>query len=353
MSAKRMRKLLTVVLSTSMVLGCTITAFADTSVEGQGDYEGGAVQFPIISCTLPTIDENAYDYIADPNGLIAATSAAHYGGATFTGSTGVFFKTTDAQGDTKATYTEKSKAFTVTSQNARDLDVTVKLEQKTAGSDIIEYADSATFENTDKANKLYLAVTDGAQSNAKTAALSSSAAATLTTTVPGVPGNYEQKWVENEGYKYALKTEGLADWGTCSYNLTGALNKNATWEDGVTFPVIKVTWSFAEHSDTPALSLSNGTANTSDAGIDFDVTFAKGTAKTFTFTGLGEGVTLKSVTWGTSASEMTSTTSNIPLSGASFTINANMWGSAAANDVKYIKITASDDTVKVIKVTIS
>ncbi len=279
MSAKRIRKLLTVVLSTSMVLGCTITAFADTTVDGKGDYEGGAIQYPIISCTLPTIDENAYDYIADPNGLIAATSAAAHDGATFTGTTGVFFKTTDAQGDTKATYTEKSKAFTVTSQNARDLDLTIKLEQKTAGSDIIEYADTATFENTDKANKLYLAVTDGAESNAKTAALSSSAAATITTTIPGVPGNYKETWDETDGYKYALKTEGLADWGTCSYNLTGALNKNATWEDGVTFPVIKVTWSFKEHKDGP--SATPASMSTS--------------AKSATVSGIASEATLKSV----------------------------------------------------------
>ena len=51
MSAKRIRKLLTVVLSTSMVLGCTITAFADTTVDGKGDYEGGAMKYPTFSVT--------------------------------------------------------------------------------------------------------------------------------------------------------------------------------------------------------------------------------------------------------------------------------------------------------------
>lgn len=355
MNAKRIKKLLTVVLTTSMVVGCTVTAFADAGVgEGSGTYEGGEMKYPTLSVTLPTIPSGTYDYIADPNGLIAATSAAHYDEATFTGTSGIFFKTKDAEGSAKAEYTNKSKAQSVENNNAQDIDVTIKLEQKTAGSDIIKYADSATFEAADKENKLYLAVTDDAASDAKVAALGATTAATLTTTVAGVPGNYVENWDEDDGYSYVLKDEAdLTDWNSCSYILTGALNTNATWGDAVTFPEIKVTWSYAEHSDTPALSLSNGTANTSDAGIDFDVTFAKGTAKTFTFTGLGEGVTLKSVTWGTSASEMTSTTSNIPLSGASFTINANMWGSAAANDVKYIKITASDDTVKVIKVTIS
>lgn len=280
MSAKRIRNLLTVVLSLSMVVGSTVTAFADAGVsEGTGSYEGGEIEYPTLSITLPTIPEKTYDYIADPNGLIAATSAAHYGGATFNGTTGVFFKTNDAEGQTPAIYSDKSKAFTVTSQNARDVDITVKLEQKTAGSDIIEYSDSATFENTDKVNKLYLAVTDGAAQNPKTAALSSAAAATLTTTVEGIPANYEQKWTEDDGYIYSLKGEGLTDWKTCSYNLVGALNKFATWGDEVTFPAIKVTWSYKEHKDGP--SVTPAAMSTS--------------AKSATVSGIANEATLKSV----------------------------------------------------------
>ena len=264
MSAKRIRKLLTVVLSTSMVLGCTITAFADATnevaEEGSGTYEGGKTPYNTISVTLPTDLAGIYDYIADPNGLIAATSATRYGGADFSeGTTGIFFETVkaDAGAGTAAKYTNKSKVETITNNNAQDLDITIKLEQKTAGSEVIEYSDTDTFENTDKANKIYLAVTDGAESNAKTAALGSSAAI-LTTTVAGVPANYKQVWDGTaEKYAYELKAQDqLSAWNSCSYNLVGALNKNATWEDGVTFPEIKVTWSYAEHSDNAAPSIA-------------------------------------------------------------------------------------------------
>lgn len=251
MNAKRIKKLLTVVLTTSMVVGCTVTAFADAGVgEGSGTYEGGEMKYPTLSVTLPTIPSGTYDYIADPNGLIAATSAAHYDEATFTGTSGIFFKTKDAEGSAKAEYTNKSKAQSVENNNAQDIDVTIKLEQKTAGSDIIKYADSATFEAADKENKLYLAVTDDAASDAKVAALGATTAATLTTTVAGVPGNYVENWDEDDGYSYVLKDEAdLTDWNSCSYILTGALNTNATWGDAVTFPEIKVTWSFKEHTD--------------------------------------------------------------------------------------------------------
>ena len=163
MRARSIKRVLTVALATTMVLGSTMTAFAAAGEsEGEGTYEGGEMKYPTLSVTLPTIPDHTYDYIADPNGLISATSAAHYDGATFTGNSGIFFKTTDAEGETKATYTDTSKAQEVTNNNAQDIDVTVKLEQKTAGDESIVYADSATFESTDTANKLYLAVTDGA-----------------------------------------------------------------------------------------------------------------------------------------------------------------------------------------------
>lgn len=260
MKTKSIKRFITVALAATMVMGSAVTAFAEDTPgvsEGTGTYEGGEMQYPTLSVTLPTIPAGTYDYIADPNGLIAATSAAHYDGAQFTGTTGIFFKTTDGDAEAdpvvKPTYTEKSKALSITNQNAQDIDVTIKLEQKTAGSEGVAYSDAATFETTDKDTKIYLAVTDGAASDPQVSALSASAAATLTTKVEGVSANYEPEWTEENGYEYALKEESeLTDWNSCSYNLTGALNTNAAWADGITFPEIKVTWSYAEHSEAPA-----------------------------------------------------------------------------------------------------
>lgn len=258
MSKKNLKRFAAITLAATMAFGSAMTVFAtggdpgDTPAtpekgvaEGNGSYEGGEMKYPTWSVTLPTIPAGTYDYIADPNGLIRATSNTKYTGATFTDTTGVFFLTDP----TGKTYTNKSAVQEVSNQNAQDIDVTVKLEQKTAGDSFIKYANSATFENDDTENKLYLAVTDDAASDAKVAALQATAAATLTTTVPGVPGNYEPGYTQADGYKYVLKTSGLTDWNKCSYILTGAVNKNATWGDNVTFPAIKVTWSIKEHTD--------------------------------------------------------------------------------------------------------
>lgn len=66
----------------TMVVGSSVTAFADGGVaDGEGHYEGGEMKYPALTVTLPTIPDGAYNYIADPNGLIADTAAAAYEGA--------------------------------------------------------------------------------------------------------------------------------------------------------------------------------------------------------------------------------------------------------------------------------
>lgn len=249
MSKRNLKRAATVVLATTLIAGSAMSVYAvDGEGEGNGSYEGGALKYPTLQVKLPTIPAGTYDYIADPNGLIQATNTEKYENATFTGTTGIFFKTASA--DSGDTYTEKSAAQTLENQNAQDIDVSVKLEQKTPGDSSIEYAATAAFETSDKANKLYLAITDDAATNAKTAALSSTGAAILTTTVAGVPGNYKANYDTTNGYGYVKKDEAdLTDWNDCSFIMTGALNKNATWGDSLTFPAIKVTWSYTEHID--------------------------------------------------------------------------------------------------------
>lgn len=269
MSKKNLKRFAAVTLAASMTLGSAMAVFAEGEgdtpttpaageAEGTGAYEGGEMKYPTLTVTLPTIPAGTYNYIADPNGLITATTHAKYENATFSGDTGIFFETS------ANTYSEKSAAHTVTNENAQDIDVTVKLEQKTAGDAIIKYADSATFAVDDKENKLYLAVTDDAASNPNTAALKANGAAIVKTTVEGVKDNYVPGYnTTTQKYEYTKKTSGLADWQKCSFILTGAINKSATWGDEVTFPEIKVTWSYAEHRDS-ALSAStvSATSNT-------------------------------------------------------------------------------------------
>ena len=273
MKRKNLKKFAAAMLAMTMAVGSSMAVFADgedTTItekgvgEGSGSYEGGEMKYPLLTITLPTIPAGTYDYIADPNGLIAATSNEKYANATFTGTTGVFFKTgKDTNDATKDAYTEKSAPQTVSNENAQDVDITVKLEQKKAGDSIIQYSNSATFDNDDTENKLYLAITDDAATNPNVAVLTANGPAIVKTTVAGVPGNYEAGYdAANKKYEYTLKDEAnLTDWNECSFILTGAVNTNAKWGDEVTFPEIKVTWSYKEHTDAYADSTSVSVSN--------------------------------------------------------------------------------------------
>ena len=287
MSKKNFKRFAAVMLATTMAFGSAMTVFAEGEgddtpttpaagvAEGTGSYEGGEMKYPTLQVTLPTIPAGTYDYIADPNGLIAATTNAKYAGATFetkeNGATGVFFLTDSAN----KTYSHKSAVQKVTNQNAQDIDVTVKLEQKTAGDTVIKYANTATFAADDKENKLYLAVTDDATTNPTTAALSADDAAIVTVKVDGVPDNYVAGYTEAEGYKYAVKSDATG-WQECSFILTGAINTNATWGDNVRFPEIKVTWNVKEHTDSyvSKTTITKGTTDTITLTLPADVTYS-------------------------------------------------------------------------------
>lgn len=298
MSKKYFKRAAALVTAAMMVVGSMTTVMAEAGTsDGAGSYEGGKITYPTISVTLPTISEHTYDYIADPNGLIQIAEG-HYTDAIFERSgqdAGIYFKNgkKGGEGDDKDcdVYTNKSNAVSLTNENAQDIDVTVELKQKTAGGAGIQYSTSATFEASDKVNKIYLAITDDAEENAKTAAVGGAdAPAKITVTVPGTPDNFEAKY--DNGYKYEKKGDATG-WKSCSFVMTGALNKHATWGDNVTFPEITVTWTYeatptdkAPDVATKTVAVTSGTAFdlTYDLGVG-DLKATKITSMKFTGTG--------------------------------------------------------------------
>lgn len=245
-----------------MLCGSAFTVMAadeTNSAEGTGKYEGKDGEKPLISITLPTSAEltGVYDYIADPNDLLS--QAKDHGSlgssATIETNAGILFKT-----DTNK-YGPKSKKFEVESQNMQDIDVTVAVKIKEAGDSLIKYAADDTFtDSTD--NELYLALTNAAASADDLEAVPLTAAgATMTQSAAGVEGNYELKYNTTDSkYEYALKGSGTTAWNKVAFDMTGAINTAAEWGEGVKFPKIEVTWSYAEHKDAYVSATSVSTA---------------------------------------------------------------------------------------------
>ena len=258
MRKKNLSKFAAFTMAAVMMCGNVLTVMADgTTVEGTGKYEGKDGEKPIISITLPTETEldGVYNYIADPNDLLTkATDKGSLGsGATVNTNKGILFKT-----DTN-TYDPTSKKFEVTSQNMQDVDVSVSVTVKEEGDTFIEYATTDTFESTDKANKLYLALVNGESGDAAKSAALTASGVTLTQTAKGKTDNYELKYDStNSKYVYSAKASATG-WNKVGFAMTGAINTNAEWGENVKFPKVQVTWSFKEHVEVPATgAVANG-----------------------------------------------------------------------------------------------
>jgi hypothetical protein len=267
------KRLLAFVVASMMVVGSSVTAFAadgDPVIgDGTGTYEGDDVTFAAIaSFTVPSAPTTGFNYIADPNGLIAEAAAngkAAYKDFVFdrTNTHGVYFPTSVADG--KTTYSEKSAAVTIVNNNASPLNVSVKIKQKDSDTGNVPFTDDATFggDTPSTSKAVYIAVTNGTDTAAIKAGGTEVA---LSYALSGKISNYELKYsTTNSAYEYALKegvlTTDATKWNSTSFYVTGALNENAKYEKAadstaVTFPAITVTYD-ADPGAAP-LKIKNG-----------------------------------------------------------------------------------------------
>lgn len=250
-----------------MVMGSSVTAFADEgSQTGTGDIEG-IVNTDVFSVVLPTATEETYKFILDPQGLIAATDSAAYSGATFTGSNLYFNSAENVYGDTSAVLTAINKSsFDV------DIDLKATLTDYD-GLAVKSSADDATGETTDPA--IYLAIKkeagtvaynyEGTPSIEMTNAAAASAiteedgvasvSATQELAAPATDDNNKAAYVYNYAdgeYSYVLNNAWEGNFNGVAFALTGAINTydptSASTVDGwadlanIT-PSVNVVWS--------------------------------------------------------------------------------------------------------------
>ncbi len=250
---KGLRKAIASMLAVTMVLGSSIMSFAggdtpaagvsnNTSLTASGNFEGH-VDKSVVNVTLPTVSADNYNFIIDPEDLIAQTDGARYEDAQFVSenSTGVYFPTSvSANGDT--IYTNESVSGNVTNKSSVSVNVTMAIELTDLNDSITMVSKNGVSEGTDA--NLWLAVTDG--TNEEEVAETS---AELTAMVPGTDGNYMVSWnAAKSEYQYVIDPDAEGEWETVNLYLTGACNKNGDWsadalKDAST---VEVTWSYEE-----------------------------------------------------------------------------------------------------------
>lgn len=246
------KKILAAGLAVSMVMGSSVVAFA---AEGSGSGSGSldvVEKSDVFDVVLPTDSGTTFDYILDPTGVIKATEAEKYGGATFADGATVFFANAATTEGDPATYSATSDAIKAVNKSTMDVDITVKASVAEVSG--ITMASSGTFDADDTSAGLYLALKDSDTNNSDTAVTADGVE--LTSTIAALDGAYETKYVDGK-YVKQLKTDATG-FEEYSFQLTGTCNPKGEWA-GLTEepPLVSVVWSIEDPTVTgPRVTLS-------------------------------------------------------------------------------------------------
>lgn len=322
------------VLATSIFLSSSMVVLAADpagtgSSGGTGGIEG-VVNMDVYTAILPTEADDAYNYIADPQGLIRKTDAAKYSGATF-GEGTLFFKNSDTA------YSNTSNAAKIVNQSSKNLSVSVTAKA-TAASGGATLAASNTFTGTDK--EVYLGITDSAEGS--TEAALTGAGTTKTAVLGAAPEDaYEYSYSTDAGYSYKLKSDVSAyNFAEYSFQITGAANDKATnWASDTELPAVEVTWTVDLTDDDATISVPE------EPAIALSGSYSRAATNTFNLTGLGTATITKVEALNAEGAVFAEVTSSMyTLEGASLKINGNTapWGAGAVGGSRGIKLTLSD-----------
>lgn len=295
MMSNKVKKVLAVVLAMVMVMGMSITSYAAGETSGTGTGEGtfeGSVDKEIISVTLPTTDETTFDFILDPEGLIAATSKAKYPDATFEEGANVFFQSADK------VYTDESASLKVINKGTVDVDITVSAsvdadaaidyDAETMGGEklsaltesvgakvVMATGDTDELVKVSDLPMLYLGLQVANQTaEAVKTSDDETTPAEVAVGVRGKADNYEVTYSAENGYKFTVKS-GVAEtaWNSMEFNLVGKCNTEGDWStNALAAPTVTLTWSYAERTGETNPLLDENAVLVQDVGPTLDET---------------------------------------------------------------------------------
>lgn len=263
------KKVLAVSLAASMVLGSSVVALAEdkeAGASGSGELEYIA-KSDVFDVVFPTVAEDAttFDYILDPDGLIAATKGDKYTGKAFDdGKTMYFLRSEQVDGTVggstgKADYTDSSDEIKVVNKSTKGVELVVNA--KVEAVDGITMKADTTFGTTDP--ELYLAIKGTYGTNAAETTAITAAGVEVKKTIAEDTAAYEVKWNSTDKqYEKQLTTAAqaadYAGFKTYTFQLTGACNQVAGWsalKDKA--PKVDLVWSVKDFTVTgPQVTLS-------------------------------------------------------------------------------------------------
>ena len=272
MHMKTRKRFLALVAVAAMVLA-PCTAFAtDTTTspaidgsEVDGSFEGW-VNKDVFKVELPTLSTQ-FNYILDPQGLIADSKAAgtgdqtglvkdDYKGKKFEPDATLFFKHTTPTVGTSYDYSSTSDALTVVNKSSIPVNVQVAI---TPTGSAVAFATDKAFTNSTNP-EVYIGIV-GLTTDGAVAVDPDSESATATAQIEAVTADaFEVHYNSGTGsYSYELKA-GFSDFPELSFSLEGAANPKADWSSLAEIdPGLNVVWTVSAETGTPKLSSQSDT----------------------------------------------------------------------------------------------
>lgn len=286
---KKTKKIVAIILATTMVMGSSMIASAETSgsAVGTGSNEGH-LETKSIDVVLPVLGTNyeatAFNYIIDPEGLIQDTSGAKHSGDTFpdkASDTRVYFGTTSGGA---TTYANTSKTLEVTNKSSVPVKLTVSVATETTDGAIslVDDQSKAAYTDTVTSPALYLGLQIVSGSSVSTpTALEVGKTVKQEIEIAGKEANFV-KTVSGGAYAYVVSGS-PTNWDKVGFNLTGSVShcsaQNSATKAEWKLPKVTVTWKYEDASaeaETVAPSTAKTTFSKTANGTGVDVIFNPG-----------------------------------------------------------------------------
>ncbi len=311
---KKNQKLVALALAMSMMLGTALPAYAADKEQGTSSGTGaveGVISTDVFSVVVPTESTSAFNFILDPQGLIAATvtdDSSSYNGKTFESDKTLFFPNAD---DATIEYTKtndySSSSNPLEIMNKSTMEVNVSLSATVDASSLVvgegataksaKLAADDTFkvkvqgeegeESVDSTEALiYLALVNTTES--KTEVITDQGATIKATLDGAADGVYKTQLVGGE-YKYAIDEEVVpsdadhaalaAKFDTVQFKLTGACNPKGDWTGLADLaPKVSVTWKVRANTGPGVENVTGEYANVNTITTDLttDIFFPDG-----------------------------------------------------------------------------
>lgn len=262
------KRLLAVVMATTMVMGGSMVAFAgEVQTSGSTDGTGtsnGHLNKKVINVTLPVIASGTtpFAYTADPEGLVSQvagdTKKLKDGTVVTANGDNVYFLNKAAEGGTDS-YTSTSDKLKAINKSSHAIKLTVKAEVTEDANNLpLAEADTEIAAATTAKNALlYLGLNVKVGEATDTQSIVAEGT-TIEATIDGVESNFEVVQADNE-YKYQEKTGvDATTWKNAEIFVNGKCSTAEITADTVA-PKVVYTWSWVDPAASREPSIAGGT----------------------------------------------------------------------------------------------